>query len=387
MSQLAKVLAPPQHDIVIPDFEKWYYSATFFNVKPVKTYVRSLDVGMVLNVDLGIKFTLSGGSHLEIEISNNSPFPICVGGAIKFAEANCAVKFETTKRCGVDPNHRPGESVSTMSGHGSFVSATNNMANGSSSNGNGNGNGNSSSNAGNGSNCSCGNPCKLGRVLLHHLDLGDILPEKATISFRFKFLPLDSLCTAAQEGIRKKIERDGDLALKIDMAGLRRNPSTADMTIICNEKRFRAHKIILSARSSFFATMFSHKDFKENKTGEVVITDCKEDIMELFLKYVYEGALGKTTFEAAEGLLNIATKYDVQPLIDASVAILKSHLKEGNAIRVVTLGSLYNLDELKNRALNIIAGSRKPLKAMVGWDDLEQNQDLKIEIVDYIASK
>ena len=54
---------------------------------------------------------------------------------------------------------------------------------------------------------------------------------------------------------------------------------------------------------------------------------------------------------------------------------------------MVSLCSLYNLNELKNRALDIIADSKKPLRAMAGWDDLEQSQDLKIEIFDHIASK
>ena len=221
---------------------------------------------------------------------------------------------------------------------------------------------------------------------MQHVDLGDTLPEKATIIFKLTLFPLNSLCIAAKDYVKNKIQRDGDLALKIDMAALRKNLSTTDVTIICDGKHFRAHKIILSARSGVFANMFCHKDFKENRTSEVVITDCDKDIMEMFLKYVYEGAIGKTTFEAAERLINVATKYDVQPLVNACIDILAVHLNEGNAIRVVTLCSLYNLNELKNSALDIIADSKKPLKVMAGWDDLEQNQDLKIEILDHIAS-
>ena len=72
---------------------------------------------MLQKVDLGIKFTLNGRPNLDIEICNNSPFPICLGGAIKFVEANCTITFEAAKRCGVDANHRSGQSVSTMSGH------------------------------------------------------------------------------------------------------------------------------------------------------------------------------------------------------------------------------------------------------------------------------
>lgn len=379
---MEKVLKPPKHEIVIPDFEKWYYSARFFNIKPVKSYVRSLDVGMVQKVDLGIKFTLSGRKHLEIEISNNSPFPICLGGEIKFMEANSTVTFEATTRCGIDVNRRPDaeNSISTVSGH-RFINHTASSENGSSSNGN------SSSTTSNDINCTCGNPCKLGRILLQRLHMGKTLPEKATISFRLKIFPLDSLSIAVKDGIRNKVHQDGYLALKNDMAELRKSPSTADVTIICNKKRFLAHKLILSARSSFFATLFCHTDFKENKTGEVNVPDCDEDTMDMFLKYIYEGAMEKTTFEAGEALLNIATKYDVQPLINACIDIFTAHLKESNAIHVVTLCSLYNLKQLKSRALSTIGASKKPLNTMAGWDDLEQNPDLKIEIVDYIARK
>ena len=204
---MSRVLVPPQLEIVIPDFEKWYYSARCFNIKPAKTYVRSLDVGIGQKVDLGIKLALGGRAHLEMEICNNSPFPICLGGSIKFVESNRKNTFEAIKRCGLEDNGRTGESVSssTVSGQ-SFVSATNSYNNGSSSNGN-------SSSTYDGTNCTCGNPCKLGRVLLRRLDLGDTLPKKATISFGFTFSPLDSPSIGATDGTRNKIQALNSIAL------------------------------------------------------------------------------------------------------------------------------------------------------------------------------
>ena len=142
---------------------------------------------------MGIKFALSGQSLLDVEICNHSPFTICLGGEIKFVEGNCTNLFEAAKRCGVGNNQQSGQSASTISG-GHTIRATSDRANangssgfsanGSSANGSSANGSSSNGSSTNGSNCSCGDPCKLGRMFLQRLDLGDTLPEKATISFR-----------------------------------------------------------------------------------------------------------------------------------------------------------------------------------------------------------
>ena len=228
---------------------------------------------------------------------------------------------------------------------------------------------------------------KIKRHLSQRLEISETLQlqDTATIAFKLKFFPFNSLSIGAKNEIKAKIKEDGESALRKDMAAMRRHDKMADVTIICNEKHFRAHRLILSARSSIFDTMFIHTGFKEHDTGTVIIKDCDEDTMEMF--YMYEGVLPETTFEAAEALINLAIKYDVQPLRDAYTDILTAHLEEGNAIRVVILSSMYHLTDLRIRAMDTIVASNRPLKSMIGWEDLEKIQDLKIEIIDYKASK
>ena len=305
---------------------------------------------MEKTVDLGVEIALSGKNHVVIEMQNQSSFRICIGGRIEFLDDGHNVTFEATKLCGV----RAGHSVHCM--------------------------------------CevqwdSC--KMKIKRHLSQRLEISETLQlqDTATIAFKLKFFPFNSLSIGAKNEIKAKIKQDGESALRKDMAAMRRHDKMADVTIICNEKHFRAHKLILSARSSIFDTMFIHTGFKEHDTGTVVIKDCDEDTMEMFLAYMYEGVLHETTFEAAEALINHAIKYDVQPLTAACTDILTAHLEEGNAIRVVILSSMYHLTDLKKRALDTIVASNRPLKTMIGWEDLEKIQDLKIEIIDYKASK
>ena len=105
----------------------------------------------------------------------------------------------------------------------------------------------------------------------------------------------------------------------------------------------------------------------------------------MFLAYVYSGKLPEYTFEVAASLINVATKYNVRPLMDTCNEILEAHLSEENAIRVVLLGDLYSLEALKNVALAVIAESKKPLQALNGWDEIGPHRNLQIEIINYKA--
>ena len=55
--------------------------------------------------------------------------------------------------------------------------------------------------------------------------------------------------------------------------------STADITLICQEKMFPAHKTILAARSDVFAAMFNHSNTEEGRSNEVKIEDTDPDTL------------------------------------------------------------------------------------------------------------
>ena len=206
------------------------------------------------------------------------------------------------------------------------------------------------------------------------------LSDNYTLSFDITLSTLEINRKKADVG--DKISEIGARSLIQDMASAKKNTETADVQIICGGKTFNAHRFVLSARSSVFAAMFSHKETKESETGIVELSDCEADTMEWFVTYLYEGILPQESFQVAEKLIHVATKYQVQSLIDACQIILSAKLEVDNAIRVAILGDLYNIQELKLEALATIKAAKKPLKSMVGWKDLDEFQDLKIEIVD-----
>ena len=337
-----------EYKIILEDFKKRLHSYWFFDIKSPKRYNTSFGVGMDRTVDLGIEIVPCGKNYVVIELLNKSAFRICLSGNIELQENGHSVNFEATKMCSFQRNSNW---------------------------------------------CLCGigiakKDCKIKINLFRRLYFDEAFKqENATVIFKLKFFPLNSPKIRVLNETKLKIKLAGESALKRDMAAMRKQDKSADLSIVCNEKCFRAHKLILSARSTVFDTMFSQTGFKENDTNTVAIDDCDEDTMEMFLSYLYEGVLYETTFEAAEALINLAIKYDVQPLREACTEILAAHLEEGNAIGLVILSSLYQLTDLKRKALDTIVAARRPLKTMNGWEDLEKIQDLKIEIIDYKASK
>ena len=58
----------------------------------------------------------------------------------------------------------------------------------------------------------------------------------------------------------------------------------SDITLICGDGQFPAHKVILAARSNVFAAMFRHSNTKEAATNEVMIKDTDPDTLERFLR-------------------------------------------------------------------------------------------------------
>lgn len=63
----------------------------------------------------------------------------------------------------------------------------------------------------------------------------------------------------------------------------------SDFNIVIGKIKMPVHKLILSARSPIFKTMFSHKDTVEARTNEVNITDVSIDVMKNFLSFLYTG--------------------------------------------------------------------------------------------------
>ena len=111
----------------------------------------------------------------------------------------------------------------------------------------------------------------------------------------------------------------------------------SDILIKCQNKSFKAHKVLLAASSPVFLAMFQ-ADMKENRSQQVEIEDIKPDIVAGMLKFIYK----RSSVEYEENpdmdfvadLLVASDKYQMRNLKNVCQTQLSSHLQVENSLKV-----------------------------------------------------
>ena len=72
------------------------------------------------------------------------------------------------------------------------------------------------------------------------------------------------------------------------------NSDFSDIKILCEDKIFYCHKVILGSRSEVFKSMLTNVDMVEASSGEIKIVDIAANVMETLLYYLYNFDHGKS---------------------------------------------------------------------------------------------
>lgn len=160
-----------------------------------------------------------------------------------------------------------------------------------------------------------------------------------------------------------------------------------DTTMYVKDKKFMAHKVILTARSPVFAAMFKH-DTVENQTGIVSISDCDPDSFHEFLKYLYCGELENVSFRSALHLYKTADKYYVQELKMFCVEYMEYNMMAENVCDVIALAEEFDERNLLAVAQDFFNSNLKEIFSTDEWKTLfRSNFDLANKILVEMASK
>merc|ERR1712098_492536 len=126
----------------------------------------------------------------------------------------------------------------------------------------------------------------------------------------------------------------------------------ADVTIVCGEKEFMGHKMVLVSRSPVFRTMFE-ANMKEKNSNRVEIKNMEPEVFERMLRYIYTGHA--MIDPLAKELFAVADQYQLEKLKELREAKLCSSIDADNCIELLILGDLHNTPTLKAAALAFVS--------------------------------
>lgn len=98
-----------------------------------------------------------------------------------------------------------------------------------------------------------------------------------------------------------------------DFGKLFNNCENHDFVLKCGERNFHVHKAILTARSDFFAGMF-RCNMKETTEGTGKIENIEPDILEIVLRYMYNGELAMLSMKSLHKVYAAADRFGVDSL-------------------------------------------------------------------------
>ncbi|KAH0561621.1 hypothetical protein KQX54_018126 [Cotesia glomerata] len=156
----------------------------------------------------------------------------------------------------------------------------------------------------------------------------------------------------------------------------------SDVTIIVNQVRIPAHKVVLAAHSEVFSKMLQSK-MKEAKDGEINIKDLDPEVIFEVLHYCYKGTTKASyDFLTALQVLEVADIYQFIKLKKICEVTLGDKMFIGNALKIIDAADDYNAVDLRRKAIQFIVQHRKKLLASGEFKELFfRKHELVYEIV------
>lgn len=148
----------------------------------------------------------------------------------------------------------------------------------------------------------------------------------------------------------------------------------SDIVLKVEGIQFRAHRVILAARSEYFRALLFN-GMRESHYSEVELVDTSADAFKILLKYIYTGKLSLSSLkeELVLDVLGLAHKYGFSELELGISEYLKAMLSVRNMCTIYGAAHLYLLRSLSEVCLNFADKHASEILSTQGFLQLSAN--------------
>lgn len=186
------------------------------------------------------------------------------------------------------------------------------------------------------------------------------------------------------------IDHQSANALMKDMTSIRSFDSYSDFTVICGERKFLCHKVILAARSTVLRTMLE-AEMKEKNANIMEIKDSTPEIVEMLINHIYKDELPENLNDVATDLMHLSVKYDLPNLTRACEESIVSSLSIDTALsKLITIDTYIASSTSSSRkaVLEYIAANFELITYSKYWEVFaKQHTNLMSEVARFAVKK
>lgn len=232
-------------------------------------------------------------------------------------------------------------------------------------------------------------------MIYNNFSFKKVIEREKLLNYKLELLVDDSLTIHAEVTviddartipIKNFCSSNSANQLANDLERFYQSKINTDVTFFVGDKKFQAHKIILSSRSPVLAAMFTH-DMIEKKTSRVLLEDITPEIFEKFLTYMYTDRVTNLD-DVALDLLKTADMYQLQSLKDICETSLIKSFKFKNFFEIVDLADRYRAETLKEHAIKYVVDRKRDVVNTDEFKQLEKNNpSLALELLKKVVTQ
>lgn len=166
----------------------------------------------------------------------------------------------------------------------------------------------------------------------------------------------------------------------------------SDVSFVCVDKTFYAHRAVLAATSQVFKAGLA--EFRSASQQEVRLPEiCNPEAVKIMLDYIYGLNLDRwedynpKTQEINKDVLRLAQNFVLPGLTEKATHWLTKDLSTGNILEVLAICEEFNLSELGDRILDQLTQNRRALTEVVSSPKIMQHAKFMQALLQHAASQ